>query len=143
MQDTKNQTSLQSEELSAEIDKKINEVTSKKDTTRKKDTASCVLLIIGVLLFCVAIVFAVLFSDTFVDYFSTPEGERLGVAIGVVVMFVYFGFPCLVISAVSSVFNIISFAISIKKRKLKLIFMILSILLTVFSAVLIILLYAL
>lgn len=141
MQNEEEQTPLQNEEINKIENEKTNDSVQKENSARKKNIASNVLLIIGIILFCVGLIFAIIFMDTFIKYTLAEEGERLGTAMGVVVMFVYFGFPCLIISAVSSILNILSYSLSAKRKTLKLVFMILSILTTVLSAILIILLH--
>lgn len=141
MQNEEEQTSLQNEEINKIENEKSNDSVQKEDSARKKNIASNVLLIIGIILFCVGLIFAIIFMDTFIDYVLAKEGEKLATAIGLVAMFAYFGFPCLIISAVSSILNILSYSLSAKRKTLKLVFMILSILTTVLSAILIILLY--
>lgn len=141
MQNEEDQTSLQNEEINKIENEKSNDSVQKEDSARKKNIASNVLLIIGIILFCVGLIFAIIFMDTFIDYVLAKEGEKLATAIGLVAMFAYFGFPCLIISAVSSILNILSYSLSAKRKTLKLVFMILSILTTVLSAILIILLY--
>lgn len=141
MQNEEEQTILQNEEINKIENEKTNDSVQKEDSARKKNIASNVLLIIGIILFCVGLIFAIIFMDTFIDYVLAKEGEKLATAIGLVAMFAYFGFPCLIISAVSSILNILSYSLSAKRKTLKLVFMILSILTTVLSAILIILLY--
>lgn len=141
MQNEEEQTSLQNEEINKIENEKSNDSVQKEDSARKKNIASNVLLIIGIILFCVGLIFAIIFMDAFIDYVLAKEGEKLATAIGLVAMFAYFGFPCLIISAVSSILNILSYSLSAKRKTLKLVFMILSILITVLSAILIILLY--
>ena len=141
MQNEEEQTSLQNEEINKIENEKSNDSVQKENSARKKNIASNVLLIIGIILFCVGLIFAIIFMDTFIDYVLAKEGEKLATAIGLVAMFAYFGFPCLIISAVSSILNILSYSLSAKRKTLKLVFMILSILTTVLSAILIILLY--
>ena len=141
MQNEEEQTSLQNEEINKIENEKTNDSVQKEDSARKKNIASNVLLIIGIILFCVGLIFAIIFMETFIDYVLAKEGEKLATAIGLVAMFAYFGFPCLIISAVSSILNILSYSLSAKRKTLKLVFMILSILTTVLSAILIILLY--
>ena len=141
MQNEEEQTSLQNEEINKIENEKSNDSVQKEDSARKKNIASNVLLIIGIILFCVGLIFAIIFMDTFIDYVLAKEGEKLATAIGLVAMFAYFGFPCLIISAVSSILNILSYSLSAKRKTLKLVFMILSILTTVLSSILIILLY--
>lgn len=141
MQNEEDQTSLQNEEINKIENEKTNDSVQKEDSVRKKNIASNVLLIIGIILFCVGLIFAIIFMDTFIDYVLAKEGEKLATAIGLVAMFAYFGFPCLIISAMSSILNILSYSLSAKRKTLKLVFMILSILTTVLSAILIILLY--
>ena len=141
MQNEEEQTPLQNEEINKIENEKSNDSVQKEDSARKKNIASNVLLIIGIILFCVGLIFAIIFMETFIDYVLAKEGEKLATAIGLVAMFAYFGFPCLIISAVSSILNILSYSLSAKRKTLKLVFMILSILITVLSAILIILLY--
>ncbi len=141
MQNEEEQTSLQNEEINKIENEKSNDSMQRENSARKKNIASNVLLIIGIILFCVGLIFAIIFMDTFIDYVLAKEGEKLATAIGLVAMFAYFGFPCLIISAVSSILNILSYSLSAKRKTLKLVFMILSILTTVLSAILIILLY--
>ncbi len=141
MQNEEEQTFLQNEEINKIENEKSNDSVQKEDSARKKNIASNVLLIIGIILFCVGLIFAIIFMDTFIDYVLAKEGEKLATAIGLVAMFAYFGFPCLIISAVSSILNILSYSLSAKRKTLKLVFMILSILTTVLSSILIILLY--
>ena len=141
MQNEEEQTSLQNEEINKIENEKSNDSVQKENSARKKNIASNILLIIGIILFCVGLIFAIIFMDTFIDYVLAKEGEKLATAIGLVAMFAYFGFPCLIISAVSSILNILSYSLSAKRKTLKLVFMILSILTTVLSAILIILLY--
>lgn len=141
MQNEEEQTFLQNEEINKIENEKSNDSVQKEDSARKKNIASNVLLIIGIILFCVGLIFAIIFMETFIDYVLAKEGEKLATAIGLVAMFAYFGFPCLIISAVSSILNILSYSLSAKRKTLKLVFMILSILTTVLSAILIILLY--
>ncbi len=141
MQNEEEQTFLQNEEINKIENEKSNDSMQKEDSARKKNIASNILLIIGIILFCVGLIFAIIFMDTFIDYVLAKEGEKLATAIGLVAMFAYFGFPCLIISAVSSILNILSYSLSAKRKTLKLVFMILSILTTVLSSILIILLY--
>ena len=102
----------------------------------KKDTASTVLLIIGTILFCVSLFLVILFGDSVANHFSPENDQEAGTAIGVVLTFIYFGFPSLIVSIASSVLNITAFCLSRKQKILKLIFMTLSIITAIISIVL-------
>ena len=101
------------------------------DKNVKKDKASLILLIIGIVLFVITLVLTILFGIMSIEFFLSSGGEQIGTALGYAIYLAYFGLPAMIIGIVSSILNIIAVAISNKNRGIKVTFMILSFVVTI------------
>lgn len=106
--------------------------------TIRKDKASIILLIIGSIVMVLAFICANIFLSCIINYYNASSNP-LGTAISLIVIITYFGVPGIILSAISSILNVIAFIISKQRKKLKLIFMILALITFVYSLILILL----
>ena len=103
--------------------------------TKKRNKISLALLIVGTILFFLALFLIGLYMDSVIKHLLNTEENTLGTALGMVLSFTYFGTPGLALSFVSSILNIISVAISKDRRIVKIVFMTLSLLLLLIGIV--------
>ncbi len=103
------------------------------DKNVKKDKASLILLIIGIVLFVITLVLTILFGIMSIEFFLSSGGEQIGTALGYAIYLAYFGLPAMITGVIASILNIISVALSKKRRGIKITFMILSIVVTIMT----------
>ena len=103
--------------------------------TKKRNKISLALLIVGTILFFLALFLIGLYMDSVIKHLLNTEENTVGTALGMVLSFTYFGTPGLALSFVSSILNIISVAISKDRRIVKIVFMTLSLLLLIIGIV--------
>ena len=103
--------------------------------TKKRNKISLALLIVGTILFFLALFLIGLYMDSVIKHLLNTKENTVGTALGMVLSFTYFGTPGLALSFVSSILNIISVAISKDRRIVKIVFMTLSLLLLIIGIV--------
>ena len=97
---------------------------------KKGDKTSKVLFIIGCVFLVLAIVTTCIFSYYTISFFTAPEGEELGSALGFILVFAYFFIPSLFFGIVAIISNVLAYKKAEKWKVAKLVCMILSIVVT-------------
>lgn len=83
----------------------------------------CVFLVLAIVTTCI-------FSYYTISFFTAPEGEELGSALGFILVFAYFFIPSLFFGIVAIILNVLAYKKAEKSKVAKLVCMILSIVLT-------------
>ena len=97
---------------------------------KKGDKTSKVLFIIGYVFLVLAIITTCIFSYYTISFFTAPEGEELGSALGFILVFAYFFIPSLFFGIVAIILNVLAYKKAEKWKVAKLVCMILSIVVT-------------
>lgn len=127
---------------SSEIEQSPNSTNLEEQKIAKRDKASKVLCIIGTIFLVIAFIFMCFFASSVYRYILAEGSEQLVSALELIIIYVYFGFIGVLISIISSILNIVAFAISKKQRTFKLIIMIISIVVTLLYTIFYILMSA-
>ena len=117
----------------------LDDIAKDKKTINRHNKASLMLFIIGIILSVVAVVLLGIYGDSIYKHLINTDENKLGTTLVMVINFSYFGFPGIILSAVSCILFIIAVSISKDKRIIKIVFMILSILLIILYIIFIIL----
>lgn len=97
---------------------------------KNADKTSKILFIIGCVFLVLAIVTTCIFSYYTILFFTAPEGEELGSALGFILVFAYFFIPSLFFGIVAIILNVLAYKKAEKMKVAKLVCMILSIVVT-------------